>query len=56
LGDDVQASLEKMNFNLPEVNEANADNVSAQQMGTPLFELYLALHEFCSFKEQLSGR
>ena len=56
LGDDLHIDLTQMNFVIPDVDEQAADAVTAQQMGTQLFELYLALHEFCSFKDQLSNR
>ncbi|ELU07462.1 hypothetical protein CAPTEDRAFT_226475 [Capitella teleta] len=52
-GEDLQADLEQINFGIPEVTEASADRVTAQQMGTPLFELYLALREFYGFRDQL---
>merc|ERR550532_263005 len=47
LGDDLNRELEKVSFVVPDVTESTSPQVSAQQMGTNLFELYLSLQEFC---------
>jgi hypothetical protein len=47
-------------FDLPASEEEESviggDNFTSQMMSTALFELYLALHEFCKYKESLPSR
>ena len=37
-----------------DINEAEINSITPQQLGMHLFELYLALQEFCKLREQLS--
>ena len=55
LADDLDKTFHMINMCVDEVSEQEACNLSAQQIGTHLFELYLTLQEFCRFREHLSA-
>ena len=65
LGEDVNSDLQHVSFLLPDSEEMKGsssgeaqqgDNFIDRMLGTQLFELYLALHEFCKCKEGLPSR
>ncbi|KAJ8319416.1 hypothetical protein KUTeg_004507 [Tegillarca granosa] len=53
LGEEFNQSLKKTMNQLEERSKEARDTKHSPIMGTTLFELYLALQEFCSFKEKL---
>lgn len=53
LGEEFNQSLKKTMHQIEEKSKEAKDTKHSPIMGTTLFELYLALQEFCSFKEKL---
>ena len=45
--------LERLNMK-DDINEADINSITPQQLGMHLFELYLALQEFCKLRDHLS--
>ncbi len=46
--------LERMDMKVGDGNERDMNAITPQQLGMHLFELYLALQEFCKLREFLS--
>jgi hypothetical protein len=56
LGDDANKEMEGVKPHRSVSDETELDCPGAQQQGTQLFELYLALQEFTKFRENLPAR
>ena len=56
LGEDMQKDFSALHIKVPDIDESTAVAITAQELGTHLFELYLAVQEFCRFSEHLTSR
>ena len=52
----MQRDFAALRVTVADIDETGAGQITAEQMGTHLFELYLALQEFANYREHLTVR